>query len=81
MSDDINLRQAGVLFGSVLLAKVPEIDYSMIITSAEGIERIKSEMIKFVMGTQMKLKQRVDAQDELMADIMPEIETMLKESA
>ena len=53
----------------------------MIITSAEGIERIKSEMIKFVMGTQIKLKQRVDAQDELMADIMPEIETMLKESA
>jgi hypothetical protein len=51
MSEDKSIRKVGALFSSILLAKVPEMDEKMIVKSPEAYERIKSEMLKFIMGT------------------------------
>jgi hypothetical protein len=51
MSEDKSIRKVGALFSSILLAKVPEMDEKLIVKSPEAYERIKSEMLKFIMGT------------------------------
>lgn len=81
MSQDKPLRKVGTLFAAVLLAKVTNLEESAIVSSSDAHDRIRNEMVKFCMQTQMKLKQRVDAQDSLLADVLPEIETLIKNSS